>query len=254
MIKIQSVSRSLDILEYIAKRQTPVSLKELSSAVGLAESTVYNLLHVLLHRGYISRAGVRRGYRLGSKISELFVQNTGHQIIIKIARPRIIALRDEMGDETCYLASYLGDTIVPIIQEISTQWLACGPVGETDELHATALGKIRLGAMSQHEVEQWIKKHGLPKLTHATITDVAKLLDTLNQVRSRGYATHIEERTLGIFSIAVPAFTSKFGLLGIACAIPLIRYNPGDLDKYVSKLRSAAKDISCSLNSSFERR
>jgi DNA-binding IclR family transcriptional regulator len=207
-----------------------------------------------MHRGYVASAGTRKGYRLGPRISEIYIQDTGHQIIITRSKPRIKALREEMGDETCYLAGYWGDTIVLLIQEISTQWLACGPVSETDDLHATALGKIRLSTMSQHEIEHWIRRHGLPRLTHATITDADRLLDTLNQVRSQGYATHIEERTLGIFSIAVPVFTSKFGLLGIACAVPLIRYTPGDLDKYASRLRSAAEDVSCSLNNPLERR
>jgi IclR family acetate operon transcriptional repressor len=50
---IQSVTRALDILEYMARQRGEVSLASISEALGLNVSTCHHLIKTLVARNYI---------------------------------------------------------------------------------------------------------------------------------------------------------------------------------------------------------
>lgn len=54
------------------------------------------------------------------------------------------------------------------------------------------------------QIENTIDRHGLPRATERTITDVGELFREIERIRNRGYATEDEEHKLGMRSVSVP--------------------------------------------------
>lgn len=247
-MSIQSINRALDILEAIARRDEPVGITELSRELGLPVSTTHNLVRTLVNRGYVVHVRPRKGYLLGSIISEL--ASGGHPVALirEVASDVLQWLLQAVDNESCYLAHYVRDTVVPIIQCCSTRWLGLGPIGEDKTLHATALGKIFLASRSREYVEQWVRIHGLPRLTKRTIVTLEQLLAELAVVRTRGYATNFGENHVGCAVIAVPVQLAGGQLLGLACAIPEARFEESKLPSLVALLKDAAAKVTAKVN------
>src|SRR5699024_8494055 len=65
--------------------------------------------------------------------------------------------------------------------------------GFNDAAHATAFGKVLLAAMDRDRREAYLKEHGQPAMTDATITGAAELAAELKQVAKSGIAIEREE-------------------------------------------------------------
>src|ERR1700724_3125927 len=76
--KVQSVDRTLDVLESLATRRGATGISELSQIVGLHVSTVHRLLATLVDRGYVRQDPDSSRYHLGSRIFALASAADGH--------------------------------------------------------------------------------------------------------------------------------------------------------------------------------
>jgi len=77
-------------------------------------------------------------------------------------------------------------------------------IGEVNYAHSTAIGKCLLAELSEQQVEEVIREHGLSKLARNTITNGTQLLQELRSVREEGVATNIEENIDGVICVAAP--------------------------------------------------
>jgi DNA-binding IclR family transcriptional regulator len=85
----------------------------------------------------------------------------------------------------------------------------------------------------------------LPRLTPYTITQPDRLRRQLDKVRRDGYATTVEEMTLGACSIAVPVYGKGNAVVAsIGIVVPTLRR---DRNRYLAALQVAAQGISRSL-------
>jgi DNA-binding IclR family transcriptional regulator len=76
-------------------------------------------------------------------------------------------------------------------------------VGTRLPLSTSGVGKVLL-AHAPAAVQEEVLAGGLPRLTPHSITQPGILADQLAAVRDDGYATTVEEMTLGACSLAVP--------------------------------------------------
>lgn len=67
---IQVIARASRLLDAIAARDEPVSLKTLADATGLHPSTAFRILASLLEHGFVER-GMAGHYRLGVRLLQL---------------------------------------------------------------------------------------------------------------------------------------------------------------------------------------
>ena len=68
-------------------------------------------------------------------------------------------------------------------------------------MHCTGIGKAFLAFLSEEEIDRIISKAGLPGFTESTITERAKLIDELREIRVNGYAIDNEEHKENTFCI-----------------------------------------------------
>jgi DNA-binding IclR family transcriptional regulator len=86
---IQSVDRSIRLLNAISLSRQQLSVAELAAACELSRSTAWRLVSTLEHHGLIERDDVSQRYAIGYALVRLAAGKTDHAILIRAARPAL---------------------------------------------------------------------------------------------------------------------------------------------------------------------
>jgi IclR family acetate operon transcriptional repressor len=76
-------------------------------------------------------------------------------------------------------------------------------VGQRVASPGTTAGKLYLASLPPHDVERVVASAGLPRVGPKSITDLARYLAELEQVRATGYAVNDEETDAGVRFVGV---------------------------------------------------
>jgi IclR family acetate operon transcriptional repressor len=188
--------------------QSPISLEEITQAVGLAKTTVHRLLYSMKKIGYVEQNEQTGQYMLASKFFELGRAVLPFQRIASLAKPLLENLRLRCGESVHVGVLDKGLVTYIAVLESQNPYRCAAVPGEYNYAHSTALGKCLLAYLPEEEIEAVIREHGLPKLARNTITSLAQLLEALKKVREEGVATNIEENIDGVICCAAPIFDS----------------------------------------------
>jgi DNA-binding IclR family transcriptional regulator len=146
------------------------------------------------------------------------------------------AVRD--GSRVLYLDRLSGRASVPVVSSI----------GSRLPLHATGVGKVLL-AYAPEPIVRYVMAH-LTRHTVHTVTVAGRLMSQLNRIREEGYATTVEEMTLGACSVAVPVRAGDNRAPVVAALGVVVSDLRRDRLRLVAALRVAAQGIGRSLASS----
>src|SRR4051812_44962214 len=108
---IRAVERAFLVLRVLRDASGPCSLPSIASASGLSVTTTYRLLRTLESEGVVETHD--QGYTLGVGVLELADAFSRQQDVIRVARPYLASLRDELN-ETCGLGVRSGDSWVTV--------------------------------------------------------------------------------------------------------------------------------------------
>ena len=223
---IQSVSRALDILDYIANH-SGAGISELSKALKLNKSTVFGLVKTLESKGYIYKDAKSENYELTLHLHSLAANVSDHQSIVGFARPHLEALNEAYG-ETIHLVEAQLSWVVYIDKLEGTQSIRVHTrIGDGLPVHCTGVGKAILANRPESAVEDYIRDNGLKVYTPNTITDKDNLLEELADIRIRGYSIDNEEVQLDVYCVAA-AIRNPSGvpLYALSIAMPKFRADP----------------------------
>jgi IclR family transcriptional regulator, acetate operon repressor len=110
----------------------------------------------------------------------------------------------ERTRETVNIGVLSGSGVVYVDQVSSAHLIASTNwVGRRTPLHASSSGKVLLAHMPEPERKQLLGRP-LEAVTARTVTDPARLLRQLDEVRARGYATIQDELEEGLNAVAAP--------------------------------------------------
>jgi IclR family acetate operon transcriptional repressor len=203
---VQSLSRALMMLNTLAKSDPGLSLSELAQKVELPISTVHRLLSTLQHENFVRYDPERGAWLVGVQsfiVGSAFLRS---RELAAIARPLMRELMEHSGETVNLAVEDVGEAIYIAQVECRQTMRAIARPGGRAAMHASALGKALLSAMSDWEVERILTERGLPKLTDKTITVPEKLLAELKVVRGRGFAIDNEENAVGLRCVAATIF------------------------------------------------
>lgn len=128
-----------------------------------------------------------------------------HQLLINIAAPELMELRDELRVTTAIgvldrqraeglaLKSYSSPSSIQI---------SIAP-GHRFPLHATAPGKAMLASIGPDHLEDFLPVGPFEAYTTSTITDASSLHEALNEDKKRAYSIDREESLQGVHCLAV---------------------------------------------------
>lgn len=242
---IQSVKRSLQILDLFDEQTTELKVTEISERMGLHKSTTYSLIKTLLEFNYIEQNPENKKYRLGMKLVE-----RGNLVINTIdlrhkSRSHLIDLAINTK-QTSHLGVLDGKAAVYIDKEEGEKAIIrYSRIGRRIPLHSTAIGKVLLAYQKLEESERILADYEYVQVTANTIKNDEEFMEELERVRQQGYAVDNEENIKGIRCIAVPITNQNHEILGALSISTLItNVNDNQLNCFLQLLQQTGKSLS----------
>jgi DNA-binding IclR family transcriptional regulator len=201
---VQSVERTLDILESLVDFASEVGLVEISQAVTLPLATVHRLLGTLIRRGYVKQNRQNRKYSLGFRALQMGNDMRQRFSLRLEARPFLHRLMERTG-ESANLAVLDDGEVVYIDQAQSSKILRMfTQLGNRVPAHSTGSGKVMLAFGPPEAAEGVLRRYGMPRRTSRTITEAGRFAEELVRIRTQGFALDDEEHEDGVRCLAVP--------------------------------------------------
>lgn len=222
--QIKVLDKSLDVLESFYKKDSPLTITELSEILKTYSSTIHRILETLKYRGYIEQDPVLKKYYLGLKIVELGKHKTNKLDLAKISYRFLKEIVDQF-DENAYLSVYSDEKVFYLEKVESTHRVTMSThIGTTAPLHCTALGKILLTSFSKEEINKILSINKLKRFTEKTITNKKLLRFEINKVREQGFAFDFGEHETDVFCIATGILNYQGKIIGaISVSLPYYR-------------------------------
>ena len=240
---VQSVHRAISILQVLALHGT-AGVTEIANELGVHKSTVFRLLSTLESRGLVGQHSERGRYQLGYGVVQLAEGATRMDDLALLSRPVCRQLADTVR-ETVNLVVRDGNSVMSIAQVIGAPTItSVNWVGRRTPIHATSAGKVFMAHMEPHQLDDLLAA-GLESYTPHTIVDPSALEQELALVRSRGWASTMEEQEIGLAAVAAPIRTLDGDVIAaITASGPTFRINDGSLSEVAGHVVAAAAEIS----------
>jgi len=242
---IRSVDRTLQVLELFSLEKPEWGITEVSKALNMYKSNVFNILFTLSERGFIKKDSNTNKYRLGIKFFELGSVVIKNMNLRKIAYPYIEKLSKEFN-ETVHLGVLDEGRVVSIEREESKQGLTSHiEIGKSAPLHCTAVGKAIMAYLPSDKVNAIIKEKGLKKYTANTIINKEDLLIELKKIRKYGYAIDNIEHEDGVRCVAGSILDHRGEIIAsLSISGPAFRLDLKDIMRIAKKIKDNCKGIS----------
>ncbi|MET9092939.1 IclR family transcriptional regulator [Streptomyces cyaneofuscatus] len=245
----QAVERAMSLLVCFTDEHSELRISELCAQTGLGQSTVSRMVSSLDRLGFVAQDTRTGLYRLGPTAvtlgsvalnsSPLFraarqvTQNLAHTTGLGV---NLAELRD---DHLFYLCNFEG----------ARSPKSFTMAGRTAPLHATGMGKAVLAELGTEYVRDYYAQGLADAYTPHSITDAAAMEKALEEVRSRGYATEVEELAFGRACVAAP-IRGRGGRVVAALSLsgPLSELGlPGRQQEWALTVIEAADELSVTL-------
>ncbi|PLR45010.1 MULTISPECIES: glyoxylate bypass operon transcriptional repressor IclR [Yersiniaceae] len=244
--QVQSLTRGLTLLEYIAASHGSVALTDLAQQAGLPNSTTHRLLTTMQQQGFVRQVGDLGLWTIGAHafvVGSSFLQSRN---LLAMVHPVLRRLMEESG-ETVNLAVFdHSDSQVIIIDQVQCNALMrmSAPIGGKLPLHASGAGKAFLSTLPEERVVALLHKTGLHSYTPRTLTAPAKLRQALEETRKRGYSFDDEEHALGLRCVAACIFDEhQDAYAAISLSGPVSRITDDRVTELGALVIHAAKEV-----------
>ncbi len=235
------INSGLDVLECVAASKAPLSLTHIAATLGMAKSSVHQLLQALVGRGYLERQD-DQCYGVGVKAGEVGCR-AGFVEIGRVAEPGMAELVRSV-QEGASLGQLDGAHTVCIQVAESPQAVRvhCA-VGERNPAHCLSNGLVLLAAMSDDEVTALLPRK-LLKVTPRTLATRDLVLAELQRIRRRGYAVCRGSWRVDVAGVAVAIRGPDHrAVAALSIALPRERLTPKHVDRISAALLVATAGI-----------
>jgi len=242
---VQSVERALSLLGRIADHpEEKYSLTDLTEFLGIDKSSVFRLLSTLIKHNLVRQEEGKKGYQLGFGIYSLAAALRDQLKLTELASPALKRLAYSTK-ENAHLAVRSGTRAVFIDRERATKTIAANTnIGDSEDLHCTAVGKCLACKFSRSELEQLFEGTTLTRYTDRTICDLDLLAEELAAVRERGYALDREENESNVVCLAAPVYNFERSVeASIGISGPRDRIE-GQLEAFATEVLASGRRLS----------
>jgi IclR family KDG regulon transcriptional repressor len=241
---IKSVNHALQVLELFSAENQEWGVTEISEALNLYKSTVFDILKTFENRGLMKKDERTQKYQLEIKLMEIIGAILNKMNLKQVALPFMDQLSKKYN-ETVHLCIMVDDKTLPILMIESTKILRSYiSLGESIPLYCTSSGKAMLANWPADRIEEYLQKQELHRFTENTITDSDKLREELRNTIIRGYGIDDAEKDEGIKCVAGPIkdFNGKV-IATISVSGPAARMDKWGLDMVAQDVINCCKSI-----------
>ncbi len=242
---VQSVERTLTIVELLSDYNDGLGITDISNGVELHKSTVHRLLGTLIYKGYVIQDADTNKYRLTLKFYEIGNKRVENIGILEASKPYTKALMQSIN-EVVHLVVRDGIDIVYVDKvEANNTIRMASRIGKRSPMYCTSVGKAMLANMSDLEVSKIWAQSEIIKLTDNTIVDFDELKKALEIIKNDGYAEDDEENEIGVRCIGAPVFNREGGIEGaISVSGPAVRVTNDKVKEIAEEVKKYAMLIS----------
>lgn len=200
-IQVQTAETVFDVVRALAE-EGALGLDELVAHLDLPRSTVHDHIRSLESIGMVIQEDGR--YRASLRFLELGERMRHQRELYRAGHSEAKQLTREYGEHAGLIIEENGQAVVLYVTSPPEAVELGARDGMHVGLHSHAAGKAILAHLPQERRDEIIDEHGLPAYTPQTITDRETLIDELDTIRERGYATMNGELMEGVRAVAAP--------------------------------------------------
>jgi len=240
---MQIIDRIFSMLEFVAENpDSPRSLSEIAARAGLNPPTCANIAKGLVERGYLEQIAPKKGYILGPMSYYLTRNGQYRKDLVSLAHPEMVELAERL-QETVQVSVIRDEKIFILHQIEGNQALQVrNDLLMHQNIYQSAMGRLLLAFFPVEQMEEYIRKNGLPGDTWPEAETGEKLHAALEGIRSSGYSCIIKGSQVAGVSCPVREKGRVVAALGVY--LPAFRFEGGHKIAVVEKLREAAAAIS----------
>jgi len=216
---VPALEKGLEILEKLSASAEPLSLTELSHALGRGTSELFRMIGFLVERGYVIREP-SGNYRLSLKLFELAHMHSPVEQLIKAATIPMRELSLAVG-ESCHLSVLHDHRLIVLHQQDSPKkYRFSVEVGASYEVTSSVSGRLLLAHLSKEEREDVLTSNA--KYQAMTDEQQQAFMENLVLVAKQGYSYSSWETHVGVEDIAVLIGNSCSGMCAALCIPRLV--------------------------------
>ena len=199
---VQSLERGLAVIRAFGAHAPSLTLSEAARATGLTRAATRRFLLTLSDLGYVRSDG--RRFELTPRVLELGYAFLSSQSLPEVAEPHLERLVSEVH-ESSSVSVLDGDDIVYVARVPTSRIMRVSiSVGTRFPAYATSMGRVLLAGMAPEELDAYLARAELLRLSSRTITSEDELRSALDRVRRQGWALVDQELEQGLRSLAAP--------------------------------------------------
>lgn len=243
--QVQSLTRGLKLLEWIAESNGSVALTELAQQAGLPNSTTHRLLTTMQQQGFVRQVGELGHWAIGAHafmVGSSFLQSRN---LLAIVHPILRNLMEESGETVNMAVLDQSDHEAIIIDCVQCTHLMRMSSLSAVNCRCTLPVRVKpLAQLSEEQVTKLLHRKGLHAYTHATLVSPVHLKEDLAQTRKRGYSFDDEEHALGLRCLAACIFDEhREPFAAISISGPISRITDDRVTEFGAMVIKAAKEV-----------
>ncbi|GGN41666.1 IclR family pca regulon transcriptional regulator [Actinoplanes campanulatus] len=199
---VQSLERGLAVIRAFDSRNPELTLSDVARACGLTRAAARRFLLTLTDLGYVRTDG--RLFSLAPRILELGYSYLSSLSLPEVAEPHLERLVAEVR-ESSSMSVLDGDDIVYVARVPTSRIMRVAiNVGTRFPAYATSMGRVMLAALPEPELDAYLARATMERLTDRTICTPDALRAELRQVHLQGHSIVDQELEEGLRAIAAP--------------------------------------------------
>ncbi len=244
---MNSIEKSIQILNYLSNAERSVGITELSSKLLFSKSTVHRILKSLVSYSLVDQEKETSKYRLGLQILEYSNSFYNSFDFRQITKPFLKKICSETGFNTFLTTWYNGrgiciDSITPSRGANIHLFVE---IGKEMPFNCAASSKVLLAYQPSEDIKRIINEKTLPKYTSKTIINPKKLEEHLSEIRHKGFSICNEELEEGIKAISAPVKNiNRETIASITIAGLSKRISNGNVKKFIKVLVESTQELS----------
>ena len=199
---VQSLERGLAVIRAFNADRPSLTLSEVAAATGVTRAAARRFLITLMSLGYVRSDG--RRFSLSARVLDLGYAYLSSLSLPEIAEPHLEALVAEVN-ESSSVSVLDGDDIVYVARvPVSRIMTVAISVGTRFPAYATSMGRVLLAGLPDGELDAYLAKVRIERLTGSTVASAAALRSELLRIRAQGWALVDQELEDGLRAVAAP--------------------------------------------------
>jgi IclR family transcriptional regulator, KDG regulon repressor len=251
----RSLERSLQILNALGNERKPLTLAQLSEALGLSKATVLRLCSTLVKYGFLRQGPEPRYYSLGLRLFELGSIVLSSFSLRNVASPCLTQLQMKLN-KTVFLGIIAEDELLYIDKREDGEMGISFPsnIGRRRPPYWGMLGPVLMAYLPEDEVDRLLEKHPFERTAKKSYADKEVFKEQLRVIRTQGYFVEDETAFESIGGIAAPVRDFKGKVVAaVGVGFIFLSADSKDIKKMIKEVTTAATAISRELGYTAEK-